>query len=160
NEDVQLFVAAPGVLANDTNPDQATLTAFVVNGPNHGSVVLNGDGSFVYTPAPFFNGTDTFTYKALNGLAVSAGVGTVTITVNPVNNARVARDDTAATNEDTPVTIPVLANDTDVDGDALTPVLGAPPVHGSAVVNPDGTITYTPNLGFVGNDFFTYRATD
>jgi hypothetical protein len=90
NQDTPLTVAAPGVLGNDTDPDSGdTLTAVLVSGPSHAATdgfTLNQDGSFNYTPASNFNGSDSFTYKANDGTADS-GVATVSITVNPVNDA-------------------------------------------------------------------------
>lgn len=159
-EDGTLFVGTPGVLANDANPDAALLTAVVANGPGHGSLVLASDGSFTYTPDANFNGVDTFTYRAVNGPTPSAGVATVTITVTAVNDPPIARDDLAATKQGQAVAVAVLANDSDPDGDALSAVLVNTPLYGAAVVNADGTITYTPAAGFHGTDTFTYRASD
>jgi VCBS repeat-containing protein len=85
-EDTPLTVAAPGVLGNDTDPDGDSLSAVVVSGPAHGSLNLNADGGFTYTPAANFNGTDTFTYQASDGTAQSSPA-TVTITVTAVNDA-------------------------------------------------------------------------
>ena len=85
---------------------------------------------------------------------------TVAIDVTPVNDAPVAVDDVASTSENTPVTIAVLGNDTDVDGDTLS-VQGTPAAaNGTVVVNANGTITYTPNAGFNGTDTITYTVTD
>ena len=85
-EDTALNVAAPGVLANDTDADSNPLTAVMVTGPAHGTLTLNADGSFTYTPAANYYGQDSFTYKANDGTADS-NVATVSITVNPVNDA-------------------------------------------------------------------------
>jgi VCBS repeat-containing protein len=74
-----------GVLANDTDPEGQVLTAILVTGPSHGTLTLNADGTFTYTPAPNFNGTDTFTYMANDG-SLDSNVATVTITVTPVND--------------------------------------------------------------------------
>ena len=116
NEDTTLaVVAAQGVLANDTDADADTLTALLVTGPTRGSLTLNLDGSFSYIPDANFNGTDSFTYRANDGNA-NSNVATVNITVTSVNDAPVANDDFASTNEDTPVVIDVVANDTDIDG--------------------------------------------
>src|SRR5207302_838768 len=92
DEDTALTVAAAGVLANDTDLEGDPLTAALVSGPSHGTLTPNPDGSFAYTPAADFNGTDSFTYKASDGTALS-GETTVTITVNPVNDAPVAAAD-------------------------------------------------------------------
>ncbi|MDO8847993.1 MAG: Ig-like domain-containing protein, partial [Coriobacteriia bacterium] len=75
-------VAAPGVLANDTDTESNPLTAIKVTNPSHGSATLNSNGSFTYTPTASWSGTDSFTYKANDGSADSNTV-TVTITVTP-----------------------------------------------------------------------------
>src|SRR4029434_1090530 len=78
-EDTTLNVTAPGVLANDSDVDGDTLSAILVSQPTHGSLTLNGNGSFSYTPAAYYNGPDSFTYKANDGQADS-GIATVSIT--------------------------------------------------------------------------------
>ena len=127
--------------------------------PAHGSLTLNADGSFTYTPAANYNGPDSFTYKANDGQADS-NVATVSINVGAVNDAPVAQNDTAAATEDTPVAGNVLTNDTDVDGDALSAVLVSGPAHGSLTLNADGSFTYTPAANYNGPDSFTYKAND
>jgi VCBS repeat-containing protein len=159
NEDTPLVVPAPGVLRNDYDVDGDPLTAVLVSGPAHGTLALNPDGSFTYTPAENFCGEDSFTYKAYDG-ALYSNVATVRITVTCVNDAPVANDDEASVLEDSSVTIPVLGNDYDVDGDPLSVSIVSGPAHGRATVNPDGTITYTPNPDFCGTDSFTYKACD
>jgi VCBS repeat-containing protein len=162
NEDIALTVAAPGVLSNDTDTDGDPLTAILVSGPAHGSLTLNADGSFAYTPNPDFNGSDNFSYKANDGSADS-NVATVTITVNPVNDPPIAVNDSYTTNEDTPLTIAapgVLSNDTDADSDPLTALLVSGPAHGSLTLNANGSFTYTPAADFNGSDSFTYKAND
>src|SRR5262249_20280096 len=86
SEDATLTVGASGVLANDTDAQNDPLTAILVSGPSHGMLTLNANGSFTYTPASDYNGTDTFTYKATDGTFDSAAA-TVKITVNPRNDA-------------------------------------------------------------------------
>jgi VCBS repeat-containing protein len=86
NEDTALSISATGVLGNDTDVEAGTLTAAVVSGPAHGSLSLNADGSFLYTPDANYNGADSFTYKANDGTADS-NVATVNITVTAVNDA-------------------------------------------------------------------------
>src|SRR2546428_10019757 len=160
NEDTALTVAAPGVLGNDSG--SATLTAVLVAGPSHGTLALNANGSFSYTPAANFNGTDGFTYKANDGTADS-NVATVTITINPVNDAPVAVNDRFATDEDTALTITapgVLGNDTDVDSPVLTAVVVTGPGHGALALNANGSFSYTPAANFNGSDSFTYTAHD
>jgi VCBS repeat-containing protein len=158
-DDTLTVAAAEGVLANDTDADLDPLSASLLDGPSDGSVSLNADGSFTYTPDPDFYGADSFTYKASDG-SLDSCVATVAITVNGVNDPPVASDDSATTQEGTPVVVDVLANDTDPDGDPLTVAIADPPLSGTAVVNADNTVTYTPFTGFTGIDSFTYVAND
>ena len=161
-EDGTLNVAAPGVLANDSDPDADALTAVLVEGPANGGVTLNTNGSFSYIPNADFAGTDTFTYHAFDGISCSSPA-TVTITVNQVNDAPVAANDNYATNEDIALIVAapgVLINDTDADGSALTATLVIGPTSGTLTFNPDGTFTYTPTLNFSGDDSFTYKVSD
>jgi len=83
DENVPLEVASPGVLANDNDPDGAPLTAVLDTDVSSGTLILNLEGSFTYTPSEGFNGTDSFTYKAFDSALYSEAV-TVTITVNPI----------------------------------------------------------------------------
>ncbi|WP_419192642.1 Ig-like domain-containing protein [Kolteria novifilia] len=147
------------VLTNDTDVDGDTLSIDGFTQPANGSVVLNPDGTFSYTPDPDFHGTDSFTYTVTDGNG-GTSTATVSLTVDPVNDTPVANDDAATTNEDTPTTIDVLANDTDVDGDPLSVDSFTQPASGSVVLNPDGTFSYTPDSDFHGTDSFTYTVTD
>jgi VCBS repeat-containing protein len=161
-EDTALTVSAPGVLGNDSDPDGDAVTAVVSSPPSHGSLSLNANGSFAYTPDPNFNGSDSFTYRASDG-ATASNPATVTITVSAVNDAPVAGDDAYSTAEDTALTVAapgVLGNDTDLDGDVLSAALGSGPAHGTLTLNEDGSFTYTPDANFNGPDSFTYRASD
>src|SRR5688572_15269603 len=119
--------------------------------PANGSVVVNLDDTVTYTPDPDFNGTDTFDYTASDGNG-GTDTATVTVTVDPVNDAPVAQDDAETTDEDTPVDIDVLANDTDADGDSRPVYSATDPANGSVVVNLDDTVTYTPDPDFNGTD--------
>jgi alpha-tubulin suppressor-like RCC1 family protein len=159
NEDTHVIV---DVLANDTdiNGQAVTLKASSVSDPANGTTAVDPDGRRVrYTPDADFSGTDTFTYKATDGLADSAPA-TVTITVEPVGDAPVAVDDTASTDEDTAVTFEVLANDTDIDGPSLAIVGVSDPAHGSAAIASASTVTYTPDPGYCLTDGFTYTVSD
>ena len=157
-EDHPLIVADPSVLANDTDVDNTTRTAVLATGPAHGTLALNASGSFTYTPTANFNGTDSFTYRASDG-ATDSSPATVNITVTPVNDAPVANDDAATTVEDTPVTINVLTNDTDIDSNVLTPQLVSQPAKGTLSATSTGW-TYTPNTDSSGTDGFTYKVSD
>ena len=158
-EDTLLAIAAPGVLGNDSDPQNDPLTAVLVSNVSHGSLTLNADGSFDYTPAADFNGVDSFTYRASDG-SHQSGTATVSLNVAPVNDAPQARADTATVTRGTTVVIPVLTNDSDVDGDTLTPVIETNPSHGSVTVNPDGTVSYTHDGSAAATDSFSYRAFD
>ena len=100
NEDSFLTVSAPGVLSNDSDVDGDTLQAQVVDGPANGTVVLQSNGSFLYTPNANFGGSDSFTYKVTDGTTETAAA-TVYITVNPINDVPVAVDDSYTMFEDT-----------------------------------------------------------
>lgn len=162
NEDTVLTVAAPGVLGNDTDQEGTALTAAVVTAPGKGSLTLNPNGSFSYTPSANANGSDSFTYRANDG-AANSNPATVTITVNPVNDAPVAVNNSYTVNEDKVLTVPapgVLGNDTDADGNPLTAAVVAAPTKGTLVLNADGSLSYTPGANYNGSDSFTYRVSD
>jgi hypothetical protein len=105
---------------------------------------------------------DTFTYHATDTISDS-NLATVILTVTAVNDPPLAVDDGYTATEDTPLIVAapgVLANDGDVDGDALATVLDTSPMSGNLVLSADGSFTYTPTLHFTGVDTFTYHATD
>ena len=161
-EDTTLTISAPGVLANDTDADLDALTAVLVSNVAHGTLDLSANGAFLYTPGLNFTGVDTFTYRASDGV-ISSGLATVTITVTPVNDAPVALNDTYTTAEDTTLTVPaagILANDSDVDGDALTVTLASGVANGALNLSADGSFTYTPSLNHTGTVTFTYTVAD
>lgn len=145
----------------DSDADGDSFAASVVTGPAQGTLSLNSDGTFTYTPPTGFDGTVTFTYKQTDQFGAASSPATVTIVVLP-NVDPVAIGDAAPTLSGTPVTVAVLSNDSDGDvGQTLT-VTGtsAGPANGNVVVNGGGTVTYTPNLGFAGTDVFTYSISD
>ncbi len=157
-----LLAAAPGVLSNDTDVQSNTLTAILNTGPSHGSLSLNPNGGFTYTPATGYTGPDSFTYHASDG-SLASNIAAVSITVNQVNTAPVAVADSFSTNQNTALVVPasgVLSNDTDAQSNILTAVLSTGPTHGSLSLNPNGGFTYTPATGYTGPDSFTYRAND
>ena len=158
DEDAQII---GNVLTNDTDPDSDSLSAVpaTIATAQGGTVDLLADGSFTYTPAANFNGTDSFDYTVEDGYGGS-DTGTVSLTVNAVNDDPVASDDSISTNEDTPITFDLLANDSDVDLDSLDVASVSQGANGSVVINPDGTVTYTPDADFYGTDSFTYTVTD
>ncbi len=158
DEDTSLIVAAPGVLGNDTDTDGDALTAVLVTGPANGSLTLNANGSFTYTPDADFNGTDSFTYVANDG-DLDSNVATVTLTIDPVNDAPTCDDPQSdSTDEDTTLNGAVLCDD--IDANTLTYSLVADVSNGSLTFNPDGTFSYSPDADFNGADSFTFHAND
>ncbi|MEJ2142438.1 MAG: Ig-like domain-containing protein [Gammaproteobacteria bacterium] len=158
-------VAANGsVSATDLNSD--SLTYSLVGAASNGTAVVNADGSYNYTPAADFNGSDSFTFKAQENATAdtyNSNIATVTVTINPVNDAPVAAADSSSTNEDTAVTTGnVLSNDTDTEGDTLSiSAADATSANGGTVTNNgDGTFTYTPAANFNGSDSFDYTVSD
>jgi len=167
DEDTALAVAAAqGVLANDTdNAPPADLAATVTSGPLNGTLsAFAADGSFSYQPDPDFYGADSLNYEATDPVTGDKAQATVTIIVNPVNDAPVAANDTLAIapNKSSILELAttLFTNDTDADGDPLSIASFSQPANGSLVDNGNGTLTYTPDALFSGNDSFTYSLTD
>ena len=156
NEDTTLNINAPGVLGNDTDGENNSLTAVVQTSPaNAASFTLNANGSFSYTPTANFNGADSFTYTAFDG-SFASSAATVTITVNAVNDVPVANGGSITTNEDTASSAFILTG-SDADGDSLTFEIVTAPVKGTYNA---ATGIYTPNANANGSDSFTFIAKD
>ncbi|MCB1507598.1 MAG: tandem-95 repeat protein, partial [Hyphomicrobiaceae bacterium] len=163
-EDQALYVDAnSGVLYDDTDADGDTLTAVLVRDVSNGTLVLNANGSFTYTPNANFHGTDSFDYKVNDG-TVDGNTVTVTFTVSSVNDVPVTVEDSYVVDEDKILTVNaangLLANDSDGDGDTIYTTEGRLPAHGFLDLKPDGSFTYRPDANFSGTDSFTYRAYD
>ena len=159
-EDIQLIVeASNGLLINDTNIDNSSLRVNTtpVSAPQNGSLTLADDGSFSYLPESDFNGVDSFTYQVISGTGLT-NTANVNISVIPLNDAPVAVNDLASTNEDTPITVDVLANDRDSEGDFLT-ILSVSLENGTADIV-DNKLNITPALNFFGEITATYTITD
>ncbi|HHG3187024.1 TPA: tandem-95 repeat protein [Vibrio parahaemolyticus] len=147
------------VLGNDTfEGDGKVVSLDANNGPVNGSVSVNPDGSVTYTPNDNYHGIDSFTYIVTSG-GVSEST-TVSVDVTPVNDAPVAKDDTAITDEDTPVTIDVLPNDNDIDGDKLSIQSASVPEAQGKVEIVDGKLVFTPAENFNGHAEVIYTVTD
>ncbi|WP_156490889.1 tandem-95 repeat protein, partial [Marinomonas atlantica] len=146
------------VLANDTDLDGDTLTITDVSVPEAQGTVAIVDGKVQFTPADNFNGDATISYTITDGTATDSAE--VTVTVDAVNDGPVAVDDTASTNEDTVVTIDVLANDTDLDGDTLTITEASVPAEQGTVAIVDGKVQFTPAANFNGEATISYTITD
>ncbi|MDP9994477.1 VCBS repeat-containing protein [Variovorax boronicumulans] len=143
------------IIGSDADGD--TLTYVKGSDPAHGTVTVNADGTYTYTPGTNFNGTDSFTVTVSDGHGGTT-TSTVTVTIDPVNDAPTVPNYTKTTNEDTPVSGQVVGSD--VDGDTLTYVKGSDPAHGTVTVNADGTYTYVPGANFNGTDSFTVTVSD
>ncbi len=149
---------------NDSDIDGDPLMWSLADGMSavtNGTLVLNADGTFSFTPDIGFNGTVDFTYQVCDGDGL-CDEALVIISVGPVNDPPQVEDDAVTTNEETAVTVQVLANDSDVDGDLVenTVTITIAPGHGTAVVNVDGSITYTPYTDYIGPDALQYQVCD
>ena len=163
-EDVDAVVAADmGVLANDLDADGDMLTATVTSDTSHGTLTLNANGSFTYSPAPNYFGDDEFTYSISDGVDSIDG-GVVRLTIDSVNDPPVVQQDSYLTLPDQTIDIAaavgVLANDMDIEGAELQASLVQGASNGTIGFNVDGSFSYAPNAGFTGVDSFQYVATD
>jgi len=171
-EDGSLVVAPEdGVLFNDAGGSAVLcVVSFDATGLQ-GAIEDPGvaqDGSFTYTPPSNFNGATSFTYVVatmVDGACPPSNDGTATVTINvdPVNDAPSASNDSYSALADRTLNAPapgVLGNDSDVDGDTLTAVLVDSPNHGALTLAANGGFSYTPANGFTGADLFSYRASD
>lgn len=145
-------------LANDDDPDGDPVSLTGMSMPAHGALTLTPEQRFVYAPAPGFIGPDSFTYAIRDGNGGTA-TGQVDVTVVRSNAPPVATADQAASSGGA-VTLDLLANDNDPDGDPLQLTALTLPIEGQIAVNPDGRVTYTPRAGFSGEDTFTYQVSD
>lgn len=145
------------VLGNDGDTTGWTVSAGTP--PGNGTVVVNPDGTATYTPNNGFLGDDSFTYAVTDGNGAKA-TATVTVTVNaaPIAPLPLPVNDAGSTPAGQSITLDVLGNDGDTTG--WTVSAGTAPGHGTVAVNADGTIAYTPDIGYVGDDSFTYTVTD
>ena len=156
NEDVAVMI---DVLSNDSdvNPSDSLSIASVADETN-GTVVINSDNTVIFTPTANFNGTASFTYIAQDNNSALSASTSVMITVNPINDQPVAEDAHFLIDQGT--TLSSTLSGSDVDGDTITFSLVDEPSSGNAVVNPDGSFTYTPDPAFAGEVTFTYRVND
>ena len=152
-----LDVAAPGMLLNDTDPDADPLEAHLVSGPANGLLVLNADGSFIYTHDGTETTEDSFTYQAYDGELYS-GTATVLITVVPVNDPPLADEQDAMTDEETPVDLTLSFSDPDGPGPYNVTITSGP-AHG--MLSGSGiNQTYTPEPDYFGLDSFSWIVND
>ena len=162
NEDSVLTGAAGALLAGAADEDGDALTVSLASPAAHGSVVVNADGSFQYTPEANFIGPDVFAYALTDGLLTAEALAIVT--VNPVNDLPTITAPSYTIHAARPLTVlapGVLLDAADVDGDVLTAALVSGPAHGTLVLAPDGSFTYQPAAGAVNiSDSFTYSISD
>jgi large repetitive protein len=169
-EDTLLSIAAPGVLGNDSDPDGDPISAQLVSGPSHGSLTLNANGSFSYTPTANYNGSDSFSYNAFDGQVASASPATVTIAITPVNDVPVFTAGPNQTiNEDAgPQTVNPWATGIS-DGDPeitqnlsfnITGNTNAALFSVAPTVSPTGVLSYTPAANANGSATITLNLMD
>jgi hypothetical protein len=152
-----LTISAPGILSNDVDAEGDVLTALLFDDVEHGLLVLNGDGSFTYTPTPSLIGTDAFTYRVSDGEHLS-NLATVSFTITKLNHAPLASPLSLSVAQGQSVSGQLVA--VDVDGDALVYTLSAPALQGSAVVGSTGLYSYTHLGGSIVNDGFMFSVED
>lgn len=167
--DDQLFISADsGLLANAADGDGDSLKVSLLAGPESGTVVIEDDGAFHYTPNAGVVGTDHFTFKVTDGVDQNGdgapdyvtGVATIHIT----NASPTLALESYTTRHDRTLLATassgVLANDTDADGDPLTASVASGPLHGTLELLSSGAFQYAPDAGYVGADEFTYAVSD
>jgi VCBS repeat-containing protein len=126
--------------------------------PAHGSLFINSDGSFTYTPFPTYQGPDAFSFKVNDG-SIDSPEATVNLTVNAINHGPGADDKSFFINEDT--SLNGTLSGTDIDGNTLSYLPGSMnATHGQVVIHSNGAFTYTPTVNFAGTDQFTYKVND
>jgi hypothetical protein len=176
-KNVRLVVPASGVLVNDTNPNQGTLTASLKVPALHGYAVLSGDGTLSYVPYNDFVGQDSFTYQVVSSTSPTLISNEARVQINVADYAAgqggtggaspngatplppIANPDAWTLSSNTPLTVPnagVIRNDVDPQNYQLVVSVKGQPTHGTLVLSAQGGFTYTPNTGFVGTDTFTY----
>ena len=165
-EDQALTVTPPtdcGLLLNDSDPDADSITAAKATNPAHGLVTVTAAGGFTYTPNANYNGLDSFTYTASDGVLQTAA--TVSLTVLAVDDPPNAVNDTTfVVGQNSPGTVlNVLANDTAAPdtGETLTIVDHGLASHGTVTItNAGANLTYRPTALYLGSDTFTYTIQD
>jgi len=156
NEDTAL---SGNLASNDTPSGDGGNVWSKSSNPSHGTVVVNADGTYTYTPTANYNGLDNFSYK-ITDVDGDVSTATVNITVISVNDVPVAVADNVSTNEDTALSGNLASNDTPSGDGGNVWSKSSNPSHGTAIVNADGTYTYTPTANYNGLDNFSYKITD
>lgn len=158
NEDATLTGSATG-----SDPELSTLTYFLDSTTTNGSLTFSSTGGYRYIPNANFNGSDSFTFHVSDGLLTSTSA-TISLTINPVNDTPVANTATLTAMGNSVVSSGNVSTGaltaSDIDGDTLTFTLVTPPVHWLLSMTSTGYLSYTPALGYIGADTFTYRVND
>ena len=150
-----------GVADSDPDGDMLSVSTAASPQPANGTLALNADGTFTYTPNANYHGPDAFGYSVTDGTNSDSAI--VSITVTPMNDPPVANDDSASGPEDSVIAGNVLLGqgaDSDIEGDTLSVAVQTQPTNGSLQLNSDGAYSYTPNTNFNGEDSFTYEVSD
>jgi len=148
------------VLGNDSGLEDGIKGLTIYKLPQHGTVVVNFNYTVTYIPSSWYVGADSFDYM-VSDLDGDYGIATVSITVNPKSNSiPAANNDSRGTSKNTDVKVDVLFNDTGLDDGILSLTISSNPVNGSVIVNPDHTVTYSPNTDYIGTDNFVYQVCD
>ena len=145
------------VLAAATDPNGDSLSIASLSTPGHGTAVIQA-GQALYTPTPYYVGSDSFTYSVTDGTGGNA-TASVQITVLHINHAPVANNNAAQIYVNSPTTISVIANDSDYDNDSLTVISATTPSHGTTIIQANEAL-YTPSTDYHGSDSFNYTITD
>ncbi|VEP15029.1 hypothetical protein H1P_3000002 [Hyella patelloides LEGE 07179] len=161
DEDTSITILATELLSNDSDVEGDNFSIINVNSDS-GTAILNADGNIEFTPADNFNGTATFNYTVSDG--TNSSTASVELVVNPINDILIANSDTVTTDEDTPLTIlasELFANDVndDIEKSLIVSQISNS-TNGTAVINGDGNIEFTPDANFNGTASFDYTVTD
>jgi hypothetical protein len=142
-----------------TDPEGQALNFVQLTPLTNGSLNAGPFPNYTYTPNANISGTDSFSFTITDPQGLQA-TGIITFNIASTDDGPpILQNDTATTNDNVPVTVNVLQNDTIIDTPFAISIL-TQPTNGTAVLNPDNTITYTGNLTFIGTDLITYRVTD
>jgi len=153
------------VLANDSDIDNAieiNTDSFVIyKQASHGQAAIVND-QIKYEPITGFSGSDMFSYSIKDISGAMSNIATVSVNISGANDTPITVADIGNTNEDSPVILSVLTNDSDIDGqiDITSLEIIMLPSHGNVQIESDGTLLYTPKLHFFGSDTFTYAVKD
>ncbi|MFA5711917.1 Ig-like domain-containing protein, partial [Mycolicibacterium sp.] len=146
---------------NDTDADKDPLSVVSVSTPAHGAAVANADGTITYTPQAGYTGSDSFSYTVSDGRGGTAtATVSVTVSAGAGNSNPMATNNAASTPKDTPLTFNPASDDSDPNGDPISITAVTTPAHGTAILNANGTVTYTPAAGYTGPDSFSYTISD